>query len=45
MADVPPASRAITLTRVLCVVVLLGMVLAVGYAGWIALLNFSRIAV
>lgn len=45
MADVSGASRASTLTRVLCVVVLLGMALAVGYVAWIAVLNFSRIAV
>ena len=45
MADVSGSPRGSTLTRVLCVVVLLGMVVAVGYVAWIAMLNFSRIAV
>lgn len=33
------------LTRLLCIVVLLVVILAVVYAGWIGIINFSRIGV
>jgi hypothetical protein len=45
VTDVAGAARSSTLTRVLCLVVLLGMVVAVTYVVWIATLNFSRIHV
>jgi hypothetical protein len=45
MADASRASRSPTLTGALCVVVLLGMAIAVAYTAWIAVLNFSRIGV
>ena len=45
VADVSGASRSSALLRVLCLVVLLGMLVAVGYVAWIATLNYSRIAV
>jgi len=45
VAVVSPASRAHPLTRTLCLVIVLIMVAAVIYAGWIGILNFSRIGV
>jgi hypothetical protein len=43
--DVSPASRSSTLTRALCAVILVAMVVTVVYAAWIGTLNFSRIGV
>jgi hypothetical protein len=34
-----------TLTRVLCLVILVTIVVAAGYSTWIAISNFSRIGV
>jgi hypothetical protein len=45
VAVVSPASRSHALTRTLCVVVFVTMVVAVLYTAWIAVLNFSRIGV
>lgn len=45
MADAVGVSRSSALTRALCVVVLLGMAVAVAFSAWIAILNFSRIGV
>ena len=45
VADAAPASRSSTLTRALCIVVLAGMAVAVAFAAWISVLNFSRIGV
>ena len=45
MADAARASRSSTLTRALCVVVLVGMAVAVAFVAWISVLNFSRIGV
>ena len=44
MADAG-TSWSSTLTRALCVVVLIGMAIAVAFAAWISILNFSRIGV
>jgi len=45
VAVAAPAFRSYPLTRTLCVVIVLIMVAAVVYAGWIGILNFSRIGV
>jgi hypothetical protein len=45
VVDAVHVSRSSTLNRALCVVVLLGMAVAVAFAAWIAVLNFSRIGV
>lgn len=45
MADAVHTSRSSTLTRLLCVVILLGMAIAVVFAAWIGILNYSRIGV
>jgi hypothetical protein len=45
VADAVGVSRSSALTRALCVVVLLGMAVAVAFSAWIAILNFSRIGV
>jgi hypothetical protein len=45
VAVVSPASHSYPLTRTLCLVIVLIMVAAVIYAGWIGILNFSRIGV
>jgi hypothetical protein len=45
VADASRASRSSALTRALCVVVLLGMAVAVAFVAWISILNFSRIGV
>ncbi|AMY09216.1 hypothetical protein LuPra_02429 [Luteitalea pratensis] len=45
VTDAVRVSRSSTLTRALCVVVLLGMAVAVAFSAWIAILNFSRIGV
>jgi len=42
---VSPASRSRTLVRTLCVVVFVTMIVAVIYAAWICVSNFSRIGV
>ena len=44
MADVPLAS-SFAFTRALCAAILFAMILAVAYATWIGVLNFSRIGV
>ena len=45
VAVASPASRSEALTRALCVVFVLIMVIAVIYAAWIGIGNFSRIGV
>lgn len=45
VAVVSPASRSDALTRTLCLVIVLIVVVAVVYAGWIGISNFSRIGV
>jgi hypothetical protein len=45
VAGVAGASRSSTLTRALCVVVLVGMVVAIAFVAWLSILNFSRIGV
>ena len=45
MVDAVHVSRSSTVTRALCAVVLLGMAVAVAFAAWIAVLNYSRIGV
>jgi hypothetical protein len=45
LADSVVASSAHGLQRLLCLVVLLVILLAVLYAGWIGIVNFSRIRV
>jgi|GEM_PF-6386279 len=45
MADAFTPARYASLTRTLCVVVLVIMTVAVVYAGWIAINNYSRIGV
>lgn len=45
MLAVSPASRSHTLVRTLCVVVFVIMIVAVIYATWIGVSNFSRIGV
>ena len=45
MLAVSPGSRSPTLVRTLCVVVLVIMIVAVIYAMWIGVSNFSRIGV
>ena len=45
VAVASPDSRSYPLTRTLCLVIVLIMVAAVIYAGWIGILNFSRIGV
>ena len=45
VAVVSPASRSYALTRTLCLVIVLIVVVAVIYAGWIGISNFSRIGV
>jgi DNA-binding transcriptional regulator of glucitol operon len=42
---VSPASRSHTLVRTLCIVVFVIMIVAVSYATWISISNFSRIGV
>jgi hypothetical protein len=45
VAAVSPASRSLVLTRTLCVVIFVTIVIAVLYAAWIGILNFYRIGV
>ena len=45
MAAASSASRSYPLTRTLCLLIVLIMLAAVIYAGWIGLLNFPRIGV
>jgi hypothetical protein len=45
VTDRARASLFSPLTGALCVVVLVAMAAAIGYAAWIAILNFSRIGV
>ena len=45
MADAFTPARYASLTRTLCIVVLVIMTAALVYAGWIAISNYSRIAV
>jgi hypothetical protein len=45
MADAFTPARYAALTRTLCLVVLAIMTVALVYAGWIAINNYSRIAV
>ena len=45
MVDAFTPARYASLTRTLCIVVLVIMTAALVYAGWIAISNYSRIAV
>jgi hypothetical protein len=45
VTDTSPDSRSYPLTRTLCLAIVLIMLAAVIYAGWIGILNFSRIGV
>lgn len=45
MPTVSLAARSQTITRILCVVVFVTMIVGAIYAAWIGVSNFSRIAV